>query len=91
MAAKIVVADDSRTQRSTISLALERKGYQVIQAGNGLEAITLVYRENPDLLVSDIVMPDLTGYQVCRLLKNDPITGDLPIVQGANRRQRALQ
>ncbi|MCZ6624722.1 MAG: hybrid sensor histidine kinase/response regulator [Deltaproteobacteria bacterium] len=80
MAAKIVVADDSRTQRSTISLALERKGYQVIQAGNGLEAITLVYRENPDLLVSDIVMPDLTGYQVCRLLKNDPITGDLPIV-----------
>ncbi|MFQ5903030.1 MAG: PleD family two-component system response regulator, partial [Candidatus Binatia bacterium] len=57
MAAKIVVVDDSRTQRSAISLALERKGYQVIQGGDGLEAITLVHRENPDLLVSDIVMP----------------------------------
>lgn len=80
MGHKIVVVDDSRTQRSAISLALERKGYQVIQGANGLEAITLVHRENPDLLVSDIVMPELTGYQVCRLLKNDLATEDLPII-----------
>jgi len=80
MAAKIVVADDSRTQRSTIALALERKGYQVIQGSNGLEAITLAYRDNPDLLVSDVMMPELNGYQVCRLLKNDPAMADLPII-----------
>lgn len=80
MAARIVVADDSPTQRSTIALALERRGHQVIQGENGLEAITLVCRENPDLLVSDIMMPELTGYQVCRLLKNDPATEDLPII-----------
>ncbi|HEY2989509.1 MAG TPA: hybrid sensor histidine kinase/response regulator [Candidatus Binatia bacterium] len=80
MTAKIVVADDSRTQRSTIALALERKGYQVVQGSNGLEALHLVHSESPDLLVSDIVMPELTGYQVCRLLKNDPATEDLPII-----------
>jgi signal transduction histidine kinase len=80
MTAKIVVADDSRTQRSTIALALERKGHQVIQGSNGLEAITLAYRESPDLLVSDVVMPELNGYQVCRLLKDDPAMADLPII-----------
>ena len=80
MTAKIVVADDSRTQRSTIALALERQGYQVVQGSNGLEAFHLVQSESPDLLVSDIVMPELTGYQVCRLLKNDPATEDLPII-----------
>jgi signal transduction histidine kinase/CheY-like chemotaxis protein len=80
MAAKIVVVDDSRTQRSTIALALERQGYQVTQGTNGLEALHLVHSENPDLLVSDIVMPELTGYQVCRLLKNDSATEDLPII-----------
>ncbi|TMA12604.1 MAG: hybrid sensor histidine kinase/response regulator [Deltaproteobacteria bacterium] len=78
--AKIVVVDDSRTQRSTISLALEQKGYQVIQGSNGLDAISLVHSENPDLLVSDIMMPELKGYQVCRLLKNDPATEDLPVI-----------
>ncbi|HEY3304804.1 MAG TPA: hybrid sensor histidine kinase/response regulator [Candidatus Binatia bacterium] len=80
MAAKIVVVDDSRTQRSTIALALERRGYQVVQGSNGLEAFHLVQSESPDLLVSDIVMPELTGYQVCRLLKNDSATEDLPII-----------
>ena len=80
MTAKIVVVDDSRTQRSTIALALERRGYQVAQGTNGLEALHLVHSEHPDLLVSDIVMPELTGYQVCRLLKNDSATEDLPII-----------
>jgi signal transduction histidine kinase/CheY-like chemotaxis protein len=80
MAAKILVVDDSRTQRSTIALALERRGYQVAQGTNGLEALHLVHSESPDLLVSDIVMPELTGYQVCRLLKNDSATEDLPII-----------
>jgi signal transduction histidine kinase/CheY-like chemotaxis protein len=80
MTAKIVVVDDSRTQRSTIALALERQGYQVVQGSNGLEGFHLVHSESPDLLVSDIVMPELTGYQVCRLLKNDPATEDLPII-----------
>jgi signal transduction histidine kinase/CheY-like chemotaxis protein len=80
MAVKIVVVDDSRTQRSTIALALERQGYQVTQGTNGLEALHLVHSENPDLLVSDIMMPELTGYQVCRLLKNDSATEDLPII-----------
>ncbi|SRR5713226_1423449 len=79
-AKKIVLVDDSRTQRSTIALALERKGYQVVQGADGLEAITLVHREGPDLLVSDVMMPELKGYQVCRLLKNDPATEDLPII-----------
>jgi signal transduction histidine kinase/CheY-like chemotaxis protein len=80
MAAKIVVVDDSRTQRSTIAMALERRGYEVVQGSDGLEALHLVHNESPDLLVSDIVMPELTGYQVCRLLKNDPATEDLPII-----------
>jgi signal transduction histidine kinase/CheY-like chemotaxis protein len=80
MGAKIVVVDDSRTQRSTIAMALERRGYTVVQGSDGLEALHLAHNENPDLLVSDIVMPELTGYQVCRLLKNDPATEDLPII-----------
>ena len=78
--AKLVVADDSRTQRSTIAMALERRGHQVVQASDGLEALHFVQEQHPDLLVSDIVMPELTGYQLCRLLKNDPATADLPII-----------
>lgn len=78
--AKIVVVDDSPTQRTNIALTLGRKGHQVTQGSNGLEAITIVQKENPDLLVSDIMMPELNGYQVCRLLKNDPATEDLPII-----------
>jgi len=80
MSARIVVVDDSSTIRHAIAFALERKGFQVFQGSNGLEAIELVYREDPDLLVSDVMMPELNGYQVCRLLKNDPAMGDLPIV-----------
>ena len=78
--AKIVVADDSRTQRSTIAMALERRGHQVLQGSDGLEALHIVQEQHPDLIVSDIVMPELTGYQLCRLLKNDPATADLPII-----------
>jgi signal transduction histidine kinase/CheY-like chemotaxis protein len=80
MPAKILVVDDSRTQRSAIAAALEQAGYEVVQGENGLKAVQLVQSQGPDLIVSDITMPEMTGYQLCRLIKSDPTTEHLPII-----------
>jgi two-component system cell cycle response regulator len=77
---KILLADDSPTQAAFMKLGLRNRGYEVVVARDGIEAVEIAYRENPDLLVSDIIMPRLNGYQVCRLLKDDQGMRTMPIV-----------
>ena len=68
--AKVLVVDDSSTQRTMIKLFLEKQGFQVVTANDGVEGINKAYAELPNLIISDIIMPELNGYQLCRLLKN---------------------
>jgi signal transduction histidine kinase/CheY-like chemotaxis protein len=77
---KILVVDDSATQLIMYKMALAKSGYLVITAKNGVEGVHLVETESPDLIVSDIIMPELNGYQFCRLVKDDPSRSHIPII-----------
>jgi PAS domain S-box-containing protein len=78
--AKILVADDSAMVVVMVSRTLQSAGYSVITANNGIEAVQRAYQEAPDLIILDIFMPRMNGYQVCRLLKNDPAMAAVPIL-----------
>lgn len=80
MTKKILVVDDSKTQRLTLRLKLERNGYEVIDAENGMDAIRLVYEQAPDLVLSDVIMPSINGYHLCRLIKRDKLTQSIPVI-----------
>ncbi|MFC1657672.1 diguanylate cyclase [Candidatus Moduliflexota bacterium] len=77
---KILVVEDTPTQAAMIKMGLQRLGHTVVQAKDGLDAIEKVYQEMPDLVVSDVVMPRLNGYQVCRLIKDDRQTAGIPVI-----------
>lgn len=80
MRKKILLIDDSKTQLHTLKIILTRAGYEVITADNGVSGVEAATRNLPDLVVSDIMMPNINGYHLCRLLKNDPVTKDIPII-----------
>ena len=77
---KILIVDDSPSQREMMVSLLENNYFQIATAGNGLEAIAQVKLMQPDLIISDIVMPSMNGYDLCRQLKSDPKTKHIPIV-----------
>ncbi len=77
---RLVVADDSPTIISILTAFLEGHGMVVIPATDGVEAIAEVHRHRPDLVLLDIQMPRMDGYQVCRLLKDNPETASIPIL-----------
>jgi len=77
---KVLIADDSAVLRLALSRLLERSGYEVVVAADGLEAIQAFYTENPDLVLLDVGMPKLHGYVVCRLLKEDPAAAHVPVL-----------
>ncbi len=77
---KILIAEDSLTQATLMKHGLQRVGYEVILARDGIEAIKRAWQECPDLVVSDVVMPRLNGYQVCRLLRDHQSTARIPVI-----------
>ena len=76
----ILVVDDSPTVRKLISGKLEKCGHSVICAVDGMDALAKINEVIPDLVLLDITMPRLDGYQVCKLIRNNEITKDIPIV-----------
>ncbi len=78
--AKVLVADDSQTSLALVRDLLESNDFQVISARDGLEAMEAAYREKPDVVLLDVVMPRMNGYQVCRMLKLDEQTSQIPVV-----------
>jgi twitching motility two-component system response regulator PilH len=77
---KVLVVEDSRSQRECISNQLTWSGLNVIQACDGVEALEQIQANSPDLVLLDIMMPRLDGYGVCRLLKANPETKNIPVV-----------
>ena len=78
--AKVLVVDDTPHNVKLLADLLEVKGYDVATAVNGEEALAMVATEPPDLVLLDVMMPGLSGYDVCRRLRADPATALLPVV-----------
>ena len=76
----VLIADDSPTIVKMLSYMLSSLPCDVLSASDGVEAIKLSYSAHPDLILLDILMPKMNGYQVCRLLKDDPQTRHIPII-----------
>jgi CheY-like chemotaxis protein len=80
MAKTIVVADDDPDILSIVSMSLEAQGYDVHKAVNGQEAVELSRQHHPDLIIMDMMMPVMSGYEAVQALKADESTSTIPIV-----------
>jgi CheY-like chemotaxis protein/two-component sensor histidine kinase len=76
----IVVVEDSRTQAEYLCHLLETKGYAVRSAAHGREALEMVHSTPPALVLTDIIMPEMDGYELCRKIKADPKTAGIPVI-----------
>jgi len=81
----VLVADDSPTLLQVVSGVLEQGGYRVITATDGVNCVQAFYANRPDLLITDISMPKLSGYLVCRLLKDDWTAANVPVLMLTGR------
>jgi CheY-like chemotaxis protein len=77
---KILIAEDERDIRDLIAFTLKFAGYDIITANNGEEAVQLTKKELPDLVITDVRMPKMTGYEACKQIKADPATRHIPVV-----------
>ena len=77
---KIVVADDDRMFRKAAETTLRRQGYSVATASDGEEALRFVRSEQPDIIVLDLIMPKLQGFDVLQALKQDSLTSHIPVI-----------
>ena len=78
--AKILIAEDERDIRDLITFTLTFAGYQVVAAANGEEALQKTRAEIPDLIMMDVRMPKMTGYEACIEMKKDPAIQHIPVV-----------
>ncbi len=76
----ILVADDESHILHVVSLKLKNAGYRVLTARDGQEALEIAQQEKPDLLITDYHMPQLSGLELCRKLKQDPATAHIPAI-----------
>jgi len=89
MARKILTCDDEKHIVRLIQVNLERSGYEVIAAYNGAECLEAVKAETPDLIILDVMMPEMTGFEVLEKLKADPTTENIPVIMLTARAQDA--
>ncbi len=78
--AKILVIDDEVQLVQMVQIRLEANGYDIVTAYDGEEGIEKVKSENPDLIILDIMMPKMNGFEACKILKNDPKYSKIPII-----------
>ncbi|MBX3066303.1 MAG: response regulator [Anaerolineae bacterium] len=80
MAEKILVVDDEIDSLKLIGLMLQRQGYEITAANSGAQALAKAGGERPDLIILDVMMPDMDGYEVCKRLRTNPTTQGIPII-----------
>ena len=78
--ATILLAEDHRDSREAMRALLEAHGYRVIEAANGREAVERALEERPDLVLMDIMMPEMDGFEATRVLRSQEVTRKLPII-----------
>lgn len=77
---RILIVDDEEEVRASMREYLESNGYAIVEAADGEEALAKAFTEKPDLLLLDLRLPKVDGYQVCQTLKGNPITSVIPII-----------
>ena len=87
--ARVLIVDDSPTETYKMSCILSRNGYDVVAAESGEEGIALAIKEQPDIVLMDIVMPGVNGFQATRQLTKDTETSEIPIVIVTAKNQEA--
>ena len=80
MAERILIVDDDMDTLRLVGLMLERQDYEVIAANSGTKAVNMAINEQPDMILLDIMMPDMDGYEVTRQLRQNPLTANIPII-----------
>ena len=80
MPEKILIVDDDLDTLRLVGLMLQRQGYQIIAATNGEQGLTKAFQEKPDLILLDVMMPDMDGYEVTRRLRKNPTTAKTPVL-----------
>ena len=85
----VLVVDDEPTARTMLRLILVRAGFEVLEAQNGSEALEEVKRQLPDLILLDIMMPGIDGFEVCEILRGKDETAELPIIMLSARADAA--
>jgi CheY-like chemotaxis protein/predicted regulator of Ras-like GTPase activity (Roadblock/LC7/MglB family) len=77
---KVLVVDDSLSVRKVVEKALEGRGLQVLAAASGAEAIQMIDRDRPDVVICDVILPDKDGYQICQYVRAHPAIGATPVL-----------
>ncbi len=80
MAAKILLVDDSNTVLLMERMLLNNQGYALVTAKNGREGVEKALSEKPDLILMDVMMPELNGFDACKEIRSHPETSDIPII-----------
>ena len=87
--ALVMIVDDSPTQVQIMKRALEKHGFETVSAASGSECITLAREMRPDLILMDVVMPGVNGFQATRALTRDPSTQSIPVVMVTSKSQES--
>ena len=77
---RILIVDDTVKNLQILGSVLEQEGFQINIAQNGLEALEVAEKARPDLILLDIIMPDLDGFEVCKRLKADDVLCEIPVI-----------
>lgn len=83
----ILVVEDSPSELELISHYLKESGYNVIKATRAKEALEKAVSQQPDVIVTDVVMPEMSGFELCRSLKKNPVTQKVPIIICSSKNQ----
>ncbi|TDR38702.1 twitching motility two-component system response regulator PilH [Tahibacter aquaticus] len=85
----VLIVDDSSAEIANLRAIIAEAGWAAITAGTGREAVDRAKAEKPSVILMDIVMPDMDGYEACRALQADPATKTIPIVMVSTKNQKA--
>lgn len=77
---KVLLVEDTPSQMELMDSYLRESGHQVVRINNAKQALNKAIEQNPDVIVTDVVMPGMSGFELCRQLKNNPATANIPIV-----------
>jgi len=77
---RVIIVDDDRDTREMLTLALELEGFDVGQAANGLRLISAMHVDRPDVILLDVMMSWIDGFELCRAVKKNPTFGDIPVI-----------
>ncbi len=83
----ILIVEDTQSEMELISHYLREQGYMVINAVNAQEAIDKAIKQKPNIIISDIIMPGVSGFELCRTLKKHPATKEMPIILCSSKDQ----